>query len=46
MSDDNEPSPTDWVGWVRGQVNQILETGTTDGVTMQNRPIVLLTYCG
>ncbi len=43
MSVDYEPSPTDWV---REQVERILESGTTDGVTVQDRPIVLLTYHG
>lgn len=43
MSADYEPSPTDWV---RKQVEQIIVTGTTDGVTVQDRPIVLLTYKG
>jgi deazaflavin-dependent oxidoreductase (nitroreductase family) len=43
MSDDYEPSATDWV---REQVEKIIETGTTDGVTVADRPIVLLTYKG
>lgn len=40
---DYEPSPTPWV---REQIARIVETGTTDGVTVQDRPIVLLTYRG
>lgn len=44
MSDyDYEPSPTDWV---RKQVEKIVVTGTTDGVTVADRPIVLMTYTG
>jgi deazaflavin-dependent oxidoreductase (nitroreductase family) len=38
-----EPSAADWV---REQVETILRTGTTDGVTVQGLPIVLLTYLG
>ncbi len=33
-------------GWVRDQTEKILETGTTDGVTVYDRPIVLLTIRG
>jgi deazaflavin-dependent oxidoreductase (nitroreductase family) len=40
---DYEPSGT---GWVREQVEQIMRTGTTDGVTIRDRPIVLMTYRG
>lgn len=40
---DYEPSTLDWV---REQVEQIVETGTTDGVTLAGRPIVLITYRG
>jgi deazaflavin-dependent oxidoreductase (nitroreductase family) len=40
---DYELSPTDWV---RKQTEKILRTGTTDGVTVYDRPIVLLTYTG
>ncbi|MFD4673261.1 nitroreductase family deazaflavin-dependent oxidoreductase [Lentzea sp. NPDC058450] len=36
-------SPT---GWVRDQTAKILETGTTEGVKVLNRPIVLLTVRG
>jgi deazaflavin-dependent oxidoreductase (nitroreductase family) len=38
-----EPSATQWV---RDQVEKIQESGTTDGVTVQDRPIVLITYRG
>ena len=38
-----EPSAT---GWVREQVEQIVSTGTTDGLTVRDRPIVLMTYRG
>jgi deazaflavin-dependent oxidoreductase (nitroreductase family) len=37
------PSTADWV---RTQVEQILGTGTTDGVTVRGLPIVLMTYRG
>jgi len=40
---DYELSPTDWV---RAQTEKIIRTGTTDGVTVYDRPIVLLTYTG
>ncbi|MBV9314099.1 MAG: nitroreductase family deazaflavin-dependent oxidoreductase [Pseudonocardia sp.] len=40
---DYEPSPTKWV---RDQVERTMATGTTDGVTVSGRPIVLLTYRG
>jgi deazaflavin-dependent oxidoreductase (nitroreductase family) len=43
LQGDYEPSATDWV---REQVERILTTGTTDGVTVQDRAIVLLTYRG
>ncbi len=33
-------------GWVRDQTEKILETGTTDGVTVYDRPIVLVTIRG
>ncbi|GII01475.1 nitroreductase/quinone reductase family protein [Planobispora takensis] len=42
-TDDYEPSA---LGWVREQVEQILRTGTTDGVTIKDRPTVLMTYRG
>jgi len=38
-----EPSPS---GWVRDHVEQIMRTGTTEGVTIKGRPIVLMTYRG
>jgi deazaflavin-dependent oxidoreductase (nitroreductase family) len=38
-----EPSPTPWV---RDQVEKIVASGTTEGVTVKDRPIVLLTYRG
>jgi deazaflavin-dependent oxidoreductase (nitroreductase family) len=38
-----ELSPTEWV---RDQTEQILRTGTTDGVTVLDRPIVLFTTIG
>lgn len=40
---DYEPSA---VGWVREQTEQIVRTGTTDGVTIKGLPTVLLTYRG
>ncbi|MEO9328820.1 nitroreductase family deazaflavin-dependent oxidoreductase [Gordonia aurantiaca] len=33
-------------GWVRDQTQKILETGTTDGVEVMGRPIVLFTVTG
>ena len=33
-------------GWVREQTEKILETGTTEGVTVFDRPIVLVTIRG
>jgi F420H(2)-dependent quinone reductase len=38
-----ELSPTDWV---RDQTERILENGTTDGVEILDRPIVLVTTTG
>lgn len=38
-----ELSPSDWV---RDQTEQILRTGTTDGVTVYDRPIVLFGMIG
>lgn len=43
MSGDYEPSAS---AWVRDHVEQILRTGTTDGVTINGRPTVLMTYWG
>ncbi|ABK75334.1 nitroreductase family deazaflavin-dependent oxidoreductase [Mycolicibacterium smegmatis] len=40
---DAELSPTDWV---REQTERILEQGTTDGVHVLDRPIVLFTTTG
>lgn len=38
-----ERSPTEWV---RDQTEQILRSGTTDGVTVMDRPVVLITMTG
>ncbi|OBJ54296.1 nitroreductase family deazaflavin-dependent oxidoreductase [Mycobacterium sp. 1423905.2] len=43
MADQTEMSPTDWV---RKQTERILEQGTTDGVEVFDRPVVLLTMTG
>jgi F420H(2)-dependent quinone reductase len=43
LTGDYEPSALDWV---REHVGQIVRTGTTDGVTIAGRPIVLMTYRG
>jgi deazaflavin-dependent oxidoreductase (nitroreductase family) len=43
LTGEYEPSAT---GWVRTQVEQILSTGTTDGVTIRDLPVVLMTYRG
>ncbi|GFG62571.1 nitroreductase [Mycobacterium kubicae] len=43
MADQIEMSPTDWV---RKQTERILEQGTTDGVEVFDRPVVLLTMTG
>ena len=43
MTDKAELSPTDWV---REQTQRILEQGTTDGVEILDRPIVLFTTTG
>ncbi|MFI8774766.1 nitroreductase family deazaflavin-dependent oxidoreductase [Gordonia sp. NPDC062954] len=43
MSDQPELSPE---GWVRDQTEKILEQGTTDGVQIMDRPIVLFTTTG
>lgn len=40
---EHELSPTDWV---RAQTERILEQGTTDGVEVLDRPIVLFTTIG
>jgi deazaflavin-dependent oxidoreductase (nitroreductase family) len=38
-----EPSPTEWV---RRQVEQIMASGTTEGVLIMGRPVVLMTMRG
>ena len=43
MADDIELSPRDWV---REQTEQILQQGTTDGVEILDRPVVLVTVTG
>lgn len=43
MSNEPELSPTEWV---REQTATILEQGTTDGVQVMDRPIVLFTTTG
>ncbi len=43
MSVNAELSPE---GWVREQTEKILEQGTTEGVLVQDRPIVLFTTTG
>ena len=43
MTDNPELSPTDWV---RDQTQRILEQGTTEGVEVLDRPIVLFTTTG
>lgn len=43
MTNDVELSPTDWV---REQTETILRTGTTEGITVAERPIILVTTQG
>ncbi|MGZ4563924.1 MAG: nitroreductase family deazaflavin-dependent oxidoreductase [Mycobacterium sp.] len=43
MADQTELSPTDWV---REQTERILRQGTTDGVEIFDRPVILLTITG
>ena len=43
MTGDYEPSAS---AWVREHVEQIARTGTTDGVTINGLPTVLMTYRG
>jgi deazaflavin-dependent oxidoreductase (nitroreductase family) len=43
MTDQIQLSTTDWV---REQTEQILKQGTTDGVQIQDRPVVLFTVTG
>lgn len=43
MTEQPQLSPTDWV---RDQTKQILEQGTTEGVEIMDRPVVLFTTIG
>lgn len=43
MTTNAELSPTEWV---RDQTDQILRTGTTEGVTVYDRPVVLFSVIG
>jgi len=43
VTGDYEPSA---LGWVREHVDQVVRTGTTDGITMKGSPVVLMTYRG
>jgi deazaflavin-dependent oxidoreductase (nitroreductase family) len=43
LAGDYEPSASEWV---REHVEQIVRTGTTDGVTISGLPTVLVTYRG
>ncbi|MEW5808250.1 MAG: nitroreductase family deazaflavin-dependent oxidoreductase [Actinomycetota bacterium] len=43
MTEQPELSPTDWV---REQTQRILEQGTTEGVEIMDRPVVLFTTTG
>ena len=43
LTGDHEPSAS---GWVRERVEQMVRTGTTDGVTISGLPTVLMTYRG
>jgi F420H(2)-dependent quinone reductase len=43
MADHVELSPT---GWVREQTEEILKQGTTNGIEILDRPVVLLTVTG
>jgi deazaflavin-dependent oxidoreductase (nitroreductase family) len=43
LTGDYEPSAS---GWVRKHVEQILRTGTTDGITISGLPTLLMTYRG
>jgi F420H(2)-dependent quinone reductase len=43
VTDQVKLSPTDWV---REQTEQILEQGTTDGIVILDRPVVLFTVTG
>jgi len=43
LSGEYEPSPWDWV---REHADKISETGSTDGVDMKGKPLILLTTIG
>jgi F420H(2)-dependent quinone reductase len=43
LSGDYEPSPWDWV---REHADKITEAGSTDGVEMKGKPLILLTTVG
>ncbi|WP_101949909.1 nitroreductase family deazaflavin-dependent oxidoreductase [Mycobacterium sp. 3519A] len=43
LSGDYEPSPSDWV---RDHADKIMQAGTTDGVDMKGKPLILLTTVG
>ncbi|MGK5553773.1 nitroreductase/quinone reductase family protein [Actinomadura kijaniata] len=43
LAGEYEPSASEWV---REHVEQIMRTGTTDGVTINDLPVVLMTYRG
>jgi F420H(2)-dependent quinone reductase len=43
LTGEYEPSAS---SWVRAHVEQVLRTGTTDGVTIKGLPTVLMTYRG
>ena len=43
LSGDYEPSPWDWV---REHAEKITESGSTDGVEMKGKPLILLTTIG
>lgn len=43
LSGEYEPSPWDWV---REHADQITESGTTEGIDMKGKPVVLLTTVG
>ncbi|MEU0564827.1 nitroreductase/quinone reductase family protein [Nonomuraea sp. NPDC005983] len=43
LTGEYEPSAS---AWVREHVEQIMRTGTTDGITIKDLPVVLMTYRG
>lgn len=43
LTGDYDPSPSDWV---RDQVEQVERTGTTEGVLVMDRPIIVMTMLG